>query len=77
MKHRRKNQRLWSHEKPKLRFALDIAADLGGSVRSGLRDLSHNKKHLRGFGGSHQEAPHKKYCHVKRSETSRTVSVQK
>jgi hypothetical protein len=32
------------------RSALDLAGDLCGSVESGLRDLSHNKKHLKGFG---------------------------
>ena len=30
--------------------ALDLAADLYGCVQSGLRDLSRNKKHLKGFG---------------------------
>ena len=30
--------------------ALDLAADLCGSVRSGLRDLSRNRQHLIGFG---------------------------
>jgi len=30
--------------------ALDLAQDLCGCVQSGLRDLSHNKKHLKGFG---------------------------
>ena len=32
------------------RSALDLAKDLCGSVDSGLGDLSHNKKHLQGFG---------------------------
>ena len=31
--------------------ALDLAGDLCGCVDSGLRDLSRNKKHLKGFGG--------------------------
>jgi hypothetical protein len=30
--------------------ALDLAADLCGSVQSGVRGLSRNKKHLKGFG---------------------------
>lgn len=30
--------------------ALDLAADLCGCVESGLRDLSRNKKYLKGFG---------------------------
>jgi hypothetical protein len=30
--------------------AFDLAADLCGSVRSGLRDLSRNKKYLKRFG---------------------------
>jgi hypothetical protein len=30
--------------------ALDLAADLCGCVQSGMRDLSRNKKHLKGFG---------------------------
>jgi predicted DNA-binding protein len=29
---------------------LDLARDLAGSVRGGPRDLSSNKRHLRGFG---------------------------
>ena len=32
------------------RSALDLAADLCGCVQSGLRDLSRNKKHMKGFG---------------------------
>ena len=30
--------------------ALELAPDLCGCVRSRKRDLSHNKKHLKGFG---------------------------
>lgn len=30
--------------------ALDLAADLCGCVQSGVRDLAHNKNHLKGFG---------------------------
>ena len=30
--------------------ALEMAADLCGCVRSGVRDLARNKKHLKGFG---------------------------
>ena len=41
---------LQKHQEMQPRSALDMAADLCGSVRSGLRDLSYNKKHLRGFG---------------------------
>lgn len=29
---------------------LDLASDLRGCVDSGLKDLSYNKKHLKGFG---------------------------
>jgi len=29
---------------------LDLASDLCGCVDSGLKDLSYNKKHLKGFG---------------------------
>ena len=38
------------HQQRRQRSALDLAADLCGSVRSGLGDLSRNKKHLKGFG---------------------------
>ena len=41
---------LQKHQKAGPRSALDMAADLCGSVQSGLRDLSYNKKRLRGFG---------------------------
>ncbi len=32
------------------RSALDMARDLCGSVQSGICDLGHNRKHLKGFG---------------------------
>ena len=38
------------HLSSQRRSALDLAADLCGSVESGLRDLSRNRKHLKGFG---------------------------
>jgi predicted DNA-binding protein len=41
---------LQKHQRTQPRSAFDMAADLCGSARSGLRDLSYNKKHLRGFG---------------------------
>jgi len=41
---------LQKHQKAQPRSALDMAADLCGSVRSGLHDLSYNKKRLRGYG---------------------------
>ncbi|MDB6040297.1 MAG: hypothetical protein JWM99_4138 [Verrucomicrobiales bacterium] len=31
-------------------LVLDLASDLRGCVDSGLKDLSYNKKHLKGFG---------------------------
>jgi len=41
---------LRQHQQRQQQSALDLAADLCGCVRSGLRDLSRNKKHLKGFG---------------------------
>ena len=41
---------LQQHQQRRPQSALDLAADLCGCVRSGLRDLSRNRKHLRGFG---------------------------
>ena len=41
---------LQQHQQSQRRSALDLAGDLCGCVESGLRDLSHNKKHLKGFG---------------------------
>lgn len=41
---------LQQHQQTQPRSALDMAADLCGSAESGLRDLSRNKKHLKGFG---------------------------
>jgi predicted DNA-binding protein len=38
------------HQSRRRRSALDLASDLCGSVQSGLRDLSRNRKHLKGFG---------------------------
>ena len=38
------------HKTRKGKSALDLAADLCGCVQSGLRDLSRNKEHLKGFG---------------------------
>ena len=43
-------ERARQYQLPARRSALDLAGDLCGSVESGLRDLSHNKKHLKGFG---------------------------
>jgi hypothetical protein len=43
-------QILEQHQQQQQRSALDMAADLCGCVESGLRDLSRNKKHLKGFG---------------------------
>ena len=41
---------LRQHQQRRRRSALDLAGDLCGCVASGRRDLSHNKKHLKGFG---------------------------
>ena len=41
---------LRGHQQRRHQSALDLAADLCGCVQSGLRDLSRNKKHLKGFG---------------------------
>ena len=41
---------LRQHQRRRRQSALDLAADLYGCVRSGLGDLSRNKKHLKGFG---------------------------
>ena len=41
---------LQQHRQRRQQSALDLAADLCGCVRSGLRDLSRNRKHLKGFG---------------------------
>jgi predicted DNA-binding protein len=41
---------LRQHQQRRSRSALDLAADLCGCVSSGLRDLSHNRKYLKGFG---------------------------
>ncbi|HMC28843.1 MAG TPA: CopG family transcriptional regulator [Verrucomicrobiae bacterium] len=41
---------LQQHQQKPNRSALDLAGDLCGCVESGMRDLSHNKKHLKGFG---------------------------
>jgi hypothetical protein len=41
---------LQQHRRRKPQSALDLAADFCGCVQSGLRDLSRNKKHLKGFG---------------------------
>jgi hypothetical protein len=38
------------HLRARPRSALDLAPDLCGSVRSGKRDLSRNRKYLKGFG---------------------------
>ena len=38
------------HKSNKTASAYDLAADLCGCVNSGLRDLSRNKKYLRGYG---------------------------
>ena len=41
---------LQQHQQHRRQSALELAADLCGCVKSGLRDLSRNKKHLKGFG---------------------------
>jgi hypothetical protein len=41
---------LQQHRQRRRQSALDLAADLCGCVESGVRDLSRNKKHLKGFG---------------------------
>jgi predicted transcriptional regulator len=41
---------LQRHQQQHRQSAFDLAADLCGCVESGLRDLSRNKKHLKGFG---------------------------
>jgi len=41
---------LQQHRRAKRTSALDLAADLCGCVQSGVRDLAHNKKYLKGFG---------------------------
>ena len=41
---------LQRHQQRQARTALDMTADLCGCVQSGLRDLSRNKKHFKGFG---------------------------
>lgn len=41
---------LEQHQQRQRSSALDLAGDLCGCVESGLRDLSHNRKHLKGFG---------------------------
>lgn len=41
---------LQQHQRAQPRSALDLAADLCGSVQSGVRDLGRSKKHLKGFG---------------------------
>ena len=41
---------LQQHQQHRHQSALDLAADLCGCVQSGVRDLSRNKKHLKGFG---------------------------
>jgi predicted DNA-binding protein len=41
---------LQQHRRAERPSALDLAADLCGCVESGVRDLAHNKKHLKGFG---------------------------
>jgi hypothetical protein len=38
------------HQQQQRQSALDLAGDLCGCVQSGLRDLSHNPKRLKGFG---------------------------
>lgn len=42
---------LQRHQRAAPRSALDLAEDLCGCVASSVRDLAHNKKHLKGFGG--------------------------
>ena len=41
---------LQQHQQCRPQSALDLAADLCGSVESGLGDLARNKEYLRGFG---------------------------
>ncbi len=41
---------LQKHRQTERPSALDLAADLCGCVQSGVRDLGHNKKYLKGFG---------------------------
>jgi hypothetical protein len=41
---------LRQHQQHQMKSALDLAADLCGCVQSRLRDLSRNRKHLKGFG---------------------------
>jgi len=41
---------LQQHQQRRHQSALDLAADLCGCVQSGVRDLSLNKKRLKGFG---------------------------
>ena len=41
---------LQQHQQGQPRTAFDMAADLCGCAQSGVRDLSRNKKHLKGFG---------------------------
>jgi predicted transcriptional regulator len=41
---------LEQHQRTQPASALDLAADLCGCAASGVRDLSRNKKHLKGFG---------------------------
>ncbi len=41
---------LQQHQQRHRPSALDLTADLCGCVESGLRDLSRNKKYLKGFG---------------------------
>jgi hypothetical protein len=40
---------LHQHQRRRHQSALDLVADLCGCVRSGLGDLSRNRKHLKGF----------------------------
>jgi hypothetical protein len=41
---------LQRHRRSERPSGLELAADLCGCMESGLRDLAHNKKHLKGFG---------------------------
>lgn len=41
---------LQQHQQQQRQTALVLAGDLCGCVESRLGDLSHNKKHLKGFG---------------------------
>ena len=41
---------LQHHQQRQRRSALDLAGDLCGCVQSRKRDLSHNRKYLKGFG---------------------------